>query len=146
MLHADNETNKRKWRQYVREYFYDLQAERNRITSGNENRSFERNKRWDSRARKWAHWKECLGMETLFVARTPLQSKVLFKIRTFGFSHKTRIQNVIFQSKCSSKRLCCGQSCLVLFHLLLADRCPKLSQILTLELKKLVASPQVPDT
>lgn len=84
--------------------------------------------------------------ETHFVARTPLQSKFLFKIRTFGFSHKTRIQNVIFQSKCSSKRLCCGQSCLVLIHLLSADRCPKLSQILTLEVKKLVASTQVPDS
>lgn len=86
-------------------------------------------------------------METLFVARTPLHSKsVLFKILTFGFSHKTRIQNVICQSKRSSKRLCCGQSCLVLFHLLLADRCSKLSQIMTIELKKLVASPQVRDS
>ena len=85
-------------------------------------------------------------METLFVARTSLQAKFLFKIRSFGFSHKTRIRNVICQSECSSKRLCCGQSCLVLFHLLLADRCPKLSQIRTLKLKKPVASPQVPDS
>ena len=57
-----------------------------------------------------------------------------------------RIQNVICQSECSSKRLCCGQSCLVLFHLLLADRCPKLSQIRTLKLKKPVASPHMPDS
>lgn len=84
--------------------------------------------------------------ETHFVARTSLQTKFLFKIHTFGFSHKTRIQNLICQSKCSSKRLCCGQSCLVLFHLLLADRCPKISQIRTLKLKKPVASPQVPDS